>query len=117
MAFKVDKSAVAAYQLAVGKTIEYGVFTVLKSTVGTGEIFDEKGEAIGGAIFKDLTIYELAVFELKIVGFGMENKDIELAMGAYVATSDEEKTEYSYIQKEEAAEGYSYSFVSLGMFI
>ena len=45
----------------------------------------------------DITSYEFALFELKIVGFTDEYKDIKLAMGAYVAVTDGEKTEYSYI--------------------
>ena len=41
------------------------------------------------------------MFELKIVGFTDEQKDVKLAMGAYVAKIDRESTTYSYMQDDE----------------
>ena len=39
-------------------------------------------------------------------------KDIKLAMGAYVAVTDGEATEYSYLQADTPLENEKYSFVS-----
>ena len=59
-----------------------------------------------------ITNYEFAAFELKIVGFTDTQKDTKLAMGAYVAITDGETTEYSYMQGGEPNENEKYCFVS-----
>ncbi|MBO5261538.1 MAG: hypothetical protein J6B45_00670, partial [Clostridia bacterium] len=60
----------------------------------------------------EITNHQFVAFELKIVGFTDTQKDIKLAMGAYVAVTDGETTEYSYMQNDEPGENEKYSFVS-----
>ena len=110
--FTVNNVAIAEYEEATGKTLKYGVFAVLQSRLGDNDIFSKDGAAAEGAINADITSYEFALFELKIVGFTDEQKDTKLAMGAYVAITDGETTEYSYMQGAEPNEGENYYFVS-----
>ena len=110
--FTVNNEAIAEYEEATGKTLKYGVFAVLKDRLGDNDIFSKDGAAADGVINADITSYEFALFELKIVGFTDDQKSIKLAMGAYVAVTDGESTEYSYMQGAEPNEGENYYFVS-----
>ena len=38
------------------------------------------------------------MFDLKLTGFNADNMDDKLAIGAYVIATDENGTEYSYLQ-------------------
>ena len=108
----INHEAIKEYELKSGKTIKYGVFAVLKDKLGTNSIFDENGNAAEYVINAEVTKNEYASFELKISGFTDEYKNIKLAMGAYVTTSDEESVSYSYLQGGKPAENESYYFVS-----
>ncbi len=111
--FTVNSEAIAEYQTVTGKAVKYGVFAVLQDRLDGNEIFGEDGAASDGVITADITNYEFAAFELKIVGFTDEQKDIKLAMGAYVAVTDGETTEYSYMQDDTKGEkAGNYYFVS-----
>ena len=110
--FTVNNEALNEYKAVTGKALNYGVFAVLKDRLGDNNIFGEDGTVIAGAINADITSYEFVAFELKIVGFTDEYKDIKLAMGAYVAETDGETTEYSYLQAGTPAENEKYCFVS-----
>ena len=98
--YKVDTAALSTYESLTGKSVKYGVFAVSKANLEGKNVF-ENGVAINGAITADLTSYSFASFELKIVGFTDTNSDLPLAMGAYVVVSDENTTEYSYMQNDE----------------
>ena len=98
--YKVNREAINEYTALTGKTIKYGVFAVSKTNLEGKNVF-ESGVAISGAITAELTNYEFASFELKIVGFEGDNANKPLAMGAYVVVSDENTTEYSYMQNDE----------------
>ena len=110
--FTVNNVAIAEYEEATGKTLKYGVFAVMKDKLGTNDIFAEDGTAAEGVISAEITNYQFVAFELKIVGFTDEQKDTKLAMGAYVAVTDGETTEYSYMQSGEPDENEKYCFVS-----
>ena len=110
--FTVNNIAIAEYEEATGKTLKYGVFAVLQSKLKDKDVFAEDGTVAEGVINADITSYEFALFELKIVGFTDEYKDIKLAMGAYVAVTDGETTEYSYLQSGTPNENEKYCFVS-----
>ena len=110
--FTINNEALNEYKAATGKTLNYGVFAVLKDRLGDNNIFGEDGTAIEGSINADITSYEFVAFELKIIGFTDEYKDIKLAMGAYVSVTDGETTEYSYLQAGTPAENEKYCFIS-----
>ncbi|MBQ7761176.1 MAG: leucine-rich repeat domain-containing protein [Clostridia bacterium] len=109
--FAANDKAIKNYEDITGKSIEYGVFAVVKDRLGTNDVFDEDGNKSEGVISVDFTCkYDL--FDLRIVGFTDEYKEIELAMGAYVVTTDGEATEYSYLQAGTPKENEKYCFVS-----
>ena len=110
--FTVNYEALNEYKALTGNTFNYGVFAVLQNRLGNNDVFSEDGTAIEGSINADITSYEFAAFELKIVGFTDEYKDIKLAMGAYVVETDGETTKYSYLQAGTPAENEKYCFVS-----
>ena len=110
--FTVNNVAIAEYEEATGKNVKYGVFAVLQSKLGDKDVFAEDGRAAEGVISAEITNYQFVAFELKIVGFTDEQKDTKLAMGAYVAVTDGETTEYSYMQSGTPNENEKYCFVS-----
>ena len=110
--YVVNYDAIEYYEQLTGKTVRYGVFVVLKDRLGSNDIFDAEGKTADGVISADLSASKFTVFQLKIVGFKDEQKDVKLAMGAYVAVTDGETTEYSYMQVGEPNENEKYCFVS-----
>ena len=110
--FTVNNEAIAEYEEITGKTLKFGVFAVLQSRLGNNDVFAEDGTVADGVINAEITNYEFVAFELKIIGFTDTQKDIKLAMGAYVAVTDGEATEYSYMQAGTPNENEKYSFVS-----
>ena len=110
--YTVNNEAIKEYTEATGKTLKYGVFAVLQSKLKDKDVFAEDGTVADGVINAEITNYEFVAFELKIVGFADEHKDIKLAMGAYVSVTDGETTEYSYLQSGTPNENEKYCFVS-----
>ncbi|MBQ7226000.1 MAG: leucine-rich repeat domain-containing protein [Clostridia bacterium] len=111
--FTVNNVAIAEYEEATGKTVSYGVFAAIKDRLNGGDVF-ENGEANECAIVVDMTKYATAAFEIKIIGFETDNqKTAQIAMGAYVAVTGGENTEYSYMQDDTEGEKLgNYYFVS-----
>ena len=110
--YTVNNVAIAEYEEVTSKTLKYGVFAVLQNRLGDNDVFAEDGTVAEGVINAEITNYEFVAFELKIVGFTDAQKDVKLAMGAYVAVTDGETTEYSYMQGGEPNENEKYCFVS-----
>ena len=110
--FTVNNKAIAEYEELTGKTLKYGVFAVLKDSLGDNDIFGENGTVANGVINAEISRRDFAAFELKIIGFTDEQKNTKLAMGAYVAVTYGETTEYSYMQVGTPGEGEKYCFVS-----
>ena len=110
--YAVNYDAIEYYEQLTGKTVRYGVFAVLKDRLGSNDIFDAEGKTADGVISADLSASKFTVFQLKIVGFKDEQKDVKLAMGAYVATTENGETTYSYMQYGDVAEGEKYAFAS-----
>ena len=110
--FTVNNEAIKEYTEATGKTLKYGVFAVLKDRLGVNDVFSEDGTVADGVINAEITNYEFVAFELKIAGFTDEHKDTKFAMGAYVAVTEGEATEYSYMQAGTPNANEKYCFVS-----
>ena len=110
--FTVNNEAIKAYEKATGKTLKYGVFAVLQDRLGDKDVFSEDGTAADGVINAEITNYGFIAFELKVVGFTDEHKNTKFAMGAYVAVTDGETTEYSILQSGTPNENEKYCFVS-----
>ena len=110
--YKVNEEAIKEYEKITGEAVSYGVFAVKADNIGKNDIFDENGITRPGVIAADITDSGFGLFNLKITGFSDEQKDIELAMGAFVKVSKDEKTEYSYMQIAPASVGEKYFFAS-----
>ena len=109
--YNVNETAITEYEENTGKTIEYGVFAVLKDKLGTNDIFNGEN-ATEGVVTVGIKKNEYSSFEFKILGFNDEQKDIKIAMGAYVKVTNEDISEYSYMQSGTPNEGEKYSFIS-----
>lgn len=110
--FTVNNDAIDEFTSVTGKTLLYGVFAVAKEKLGDNDILDKDGKEANGVINAEITGYKFSSFELKIVGFTDEYKDVKLAMGAYAKVTDGESTEYSYMQSGTPNQGEKYCFVS-----
>ena len=104
---------VGEYEEITGKTLKYGVFAASLDKLKDGDIF-ENGVANANAICAEIKAIEFTAFDLKITGFTEEQKGTKLALGAYVAVSNGENTEYSYMQDDTKGEKIgNYFFASL----
>ena len=114
--FIVNNQAITEYETITGTTLKYGAFAILKDRLGDKNIFADDGTLAEGAIVAEISNHQFAIFELRIVGFENEHKNIKLAMGAFVevVTTDGVTTssEYSYMQGGVPADGDNYYFVS-----
>ena len=111
--FRVNNEGIKDYEEITGKTLKYGVFAASLDKLKDGDIF-ENGVANENAICAEIKATEFTAFDLKITGFTEEQKGTKLALGAYVAVSNGENTEYSYMQDDTKGEKIgNYFFVSL----
>ncbi len=110
--YRVNEKAISEYEEATGEKISYGVFAVTKKNIGKNDIFDAEGNALSGVIAADITGAGFNLFSLKITGFTEAQKELPFAMGAYVGTSKDGVTEYSYLQIAPATAGEKYFFAS-----
>ena len=112
LGYIVDYKAITKYASETGKNLTFGVFAVLKDTIGNSDIFDENGKAIDGAICADVTKQGLSAFEIKISGIDENQRDIKIVLGAYVKVTNEGNTEYFYLQEKEPMQNEKYSCIS-----
>lgn len=112
VSFKVDNDALNEYEAVTKKSISYGAFAVSKDNIKLNEIFDKNGSLQNGVILADIANYKFNLFDIVIVGFDADHMDSLFAMGAYIAVTDSDKTDYSYIQNEAPLEYAVYSFES-----
>ena len=112
LGFDVNRAAVSEYEAVTGESVRYGAFVVAQSKIQANEIFDANGNAASGVIYADVTDYQFGKFDVMVVGFAENQKELLFAMGAYVATTKESVTKYSYIQNAVPNENELYSFVS-----
>lgn len=110
--YTVNNEAIAEYETITGKAIKFGIFAVAKEKLGTNDVFAEDGTVADGVINAEISNHGFVAFELKIIGFTDDCKYLKLAMGAYVAVTAGEATEYSYLQYGTPNEGEKYCFVS-----
>ena len=110
--FAANEAAISEYTEVTGKSVGYGLFAVLKDRIGDNDIFASDGTAADGVVSTNISRFGYEIFEIKIVGFGEEHKDMKIAMGAYVEVTDGEATEYIYLQSGTPEENERYCFVS-----
>ena len=107
--YMINYVAIAEYEDVNSATLEYGVFAVAGAKLEDGDVFNESGNAINGAVVVAVSESGNDMFEIKVVGFTSEaHKSAKIAMGAYV----KKEGEISYLQAEEPNEGEKYNLVS-----
>lgn len=109
---KVNLADLAEYERVNGVTLIYGVFAVLKDTLGTNDIFDESGKASKGVVSADFASTDFSLFKIKIIGFTDEQKETGFAMGAYVCVDNGGAREYTYMQHQAPTDGEKYYFAT-----
>ena len=110
--FAANEAAISEYTEVTGKSVSYGLFAVLKDIIVDNDIFASDGTAAEGVVSTNISRFGYEIFEIKIVGFGEEHKDMKIAMGAYVEVTDGEGTEYFYLQSGTPEENERYCFIS-----
>ena len=76
------------------------------------DIFGENGEVAQGVVSAEIASGTMA-FDLKITGFTTEEqKNAQIALGAYVKTTKGDTVAYSYMQNKAPNEGEGYHFAS-----
>lgn len=110
--YRVNEASISEYEKITGETVNYGIFAVTKDNIGTNDIFDENGKSRKGVIAADLTGSGFNLVNLKVFGFTTEQKDIDLAIGAFIGATKDKATKYTYLQIEEPSEGAKYFFAS-----
>ena len=113
----INYKAIDDYEKNTGMTLNYGVYAVAQKNLGENDIFDENGNVADGVVDAKVEKNAYVSFEFKIVGFNDDTKDEKLALGAYVAITKGETTEYSYIQLGTPAEGAKYAFTSYAEYL
>ena len=109
----INQEAIDRYYELTGAEVEYGVFAVSKENLGKNDIFDSEGNAAFGVIAHRVSIHKNTAFELRVSGFVTdEQKSSLLAMGAYVVTTKDGVSKYSYMQGKAPSEGEKYYFSS-----
>ena len=107
LGYQLNKSAISYYEEATGKKLDYGVFAASKEKLGTNDIFTGEG-ASQGVVSVDMTNQQFDVVEIKITGITENQKDVPLALGAYVLVNGE----YSYLQSGTPSGNDKYYFIT-----
>ena len=112
IAFYVNMKAIERYESVTNKKVSYGIFAIAQKKLGDGDVLNNDGSAVSGAIKADVS-REYASVELRISGFVTEaQKSAKLALGAYVCEKLEENESYSFVQYGAPKENEKYSFIS-----
>lgn len=106
--FLINSNALAEYKNTTQGEFSFGVFAVLEQNIGTSDVIDANGVTAPKTICAELDSYDLVAFDLVVIGFGDDQKDIDFAMGAYVIDGDK----VSYLQARAPQDGAKYYFAS-----
>ena len=116
--YRINGEAILAYEEITKETVSYGLFATTKQGLGEDDIIDENGEAGNGTLIADIGNEDFAFIFIKMFGFDTEeSKKAEFAIGAFVGTTKEGITTYSYLQASEPAEGEKYAFIKYNDFV
>ncbi|MBO5262417.1 MAG: leucine-rich repeat protein [Clostridia bacterium] len=111
--YLTNKAAIAEYEVKTGKNISYGVFAVSQTVLKDNDIFASDGTAAYGVFSYNITNYDNAAFEIKVTGFvGEEQRNVKIALGAYIIVEKDGVKSYFYLQDKTANEGEKYYFAS-----
>lgn len=111
--YTINHQSVAKYEKYTNNDFSFGVFIALENKIGSNDIFDQNGKMEECVIGADLSKHEYVAFVLKIVGFTTDiQKEAKLVMGAFVGSTNENGTEYTYLQNGTPDENEKYYSIS-----
>ena len=110
--YAINNKAIDSYKEITGATLKYGGFVALKDKIVNDSIFGNDGNAVEGAKITDISDRKFDLYEFKVTGITDDYKSVKLAMGVYVGVTNNEVTEYAYLQNGTLAEGEKYVFTS-----
>ena len=108
ISFTLNQEAIDEYTASTGKTFKFGAFAAAESKIGTQDVVRADGQVAENTISADITDYGVAAFDLVVLGFSEEYRDLGIAMGAYVIDGDA----VSYMQAGGPEENQKYYFAS-----
>ncbi len=110
--YKTNIEAIAKYEEITGRTVGYGLYISPSIALGKNEVLDENGSPIAGAVKMRLE-RDFINMQMKVTNIITEDqKNILLAIGAYVEIVDGEAKKYGYIEEGTPNEGEKHCFVS-----
>ena len=116
--YRVNGESISRYVELTGESVSYGLFATTKQGLGEGDVINENGEAGNGTVIADIGNEGFEYLFIKMVGFEtVDSKNAEFAIGAYIGTTKEDVTTYSYLQASEPAEGEKYAFIKYNDFV
>ena len=116
--YRVNGESISRYVELTGESVSYGLFATTKQGLGEGDVINENGEAGNGTVIADIGNEGFEYLFIKMVGFEtVDSKNAEFAIGAYVGTTKEDVTTYSYLQANAPLEGEKYSFIKYNDFV
>lgn len=110
--YRVNEAELADYEATMKVEISYGLFATTKQKLGAGDIINEDGTMNENVFAADMTDCGYQLIEIKLVGFGDNDKEKAFAIGAFVVTKNNGVATYSYIQDGTPLENEKYCFVS-----
>lgn len=110
--YRVNEAELADYEATMKVEISYGLFATTKKKLGAGDIINEDGTMNENVFAADMTDCGYQLIEIKLVGFGDNDKEKAFAIGAFVVTKNNGVATYSYIQDGTPLENEKYCFVS-----
>ena len=108
ISFTINQEAIDEYTALTGNTFKFGAFAAAESKIGTQDVVSADGQVAENTISADITGYGVAAFDLVVLGFSEEYRDLGMAMGAYVIDGDT----VSYMQAGGPEENEKYYFAS-----
>ena len=108
ISFTLNQGAIDEYTSITGNTFRFGAFAAAESKIGTQDVVSADGQVAENTISADITDYGISAFDLVVLGFAEEYRDLGMAMGAYVIDGDA----VSYMQAGEPNENEKYYFAS-----
>ena len=113
IAYRVNHDSISAYEKAIGKEINHGIFVALEEKLGANDIFGKDGSLANGALAAEMPKDTYTILNLKIYGFKSDEQKAErMAFGLYVIEANDEDTSYHFVQQNKPSGEDKYYFTS-----
>lgn len=107
--YRLNQAAMDKYYELTGKTVKYGIYAAAKTVLGDNDIIGADGTPANGSVMAEINTGYVA---LKLKMGGIDDRDAQFTMGAYLVFGEGEGKEYAYIEGGTPLDGEKYYFVS-----